>query len=92
MMNDTTPATLAKRPRLQSPDFYTNTTVYVVCHKPYKATLLLPRLGRLSKKDVQEAVREAGNCHGLPKLQHGHFKVVLCRDDGSQVALNSKMW
>ena len=84
-MDATTPAKRSRR--LQSPEFYSKTTVYVVCHKPYKATLLLPRLGRLSKEDVREAVAADGNCHALPKLPHGHFEVVLCRDDGTQVAL-----
>jgi hypothetical protein len=80
--------TSAKRSRLQSPEPYSKTTVYVVCHKPYKATLSLPKFSRLSKDVVKEAIAVDGNCPALPKLPYGRFEVVFpARDDGTQVAL-----
>ena len=63
------------------------TTVFVLSHTPYKATLRLPRLSRLPKEMVAEAAAQQG-CKKLVALPHGHFEVLFNnRETNYQVAV-----
>ena len=64
------------------------TTVFVLSHTPYKATLRLPRLSRFPKEMVAEAAAQQG-CKKLVALPHGHFEVLFNnRDKNYQVAVS----
>ena len=71
---------------MKTADVSMRTTVFVLSHTPYRATLELPHRSRFSKQEVAEAAQRAG-CRSLMSLPTGYFDVIRVDDNNCQIAV-----